>query len=52
MKRNGYSQSPLEWLQFALVWVLACFSTAALLALLGLVCKLTVQAFLFGWRLA
>lgn len=52
MSRYNYSRSSLEWLQFALTWVVACFGSAAILDLIGLTCKLGTKAFLFGWELA
>lgn len=52
MSRYKYSRSSMEWLQFALAWVIACFGSAAILALVGLTCKLATKAFLFGWGLA
>lgn len=49
MNRYKYSQSLMEWLQFALTWVISCFGSALILALVGLICKLATRAFLFGW---
>jgi len=51
MRRYNYSRNSMEWLQFALVWVMACFGSAFVLALIGLTCKLGYKAFMFGWGL-